>query len=235
MPYVVRLSAYTPSSRDDEQPWTDARIEESPAEAGPWTILETVPLVPVDPDPRHPLTRYFTTEVATLPAGWYRVTFLDGEGEEQPTEPVFNGPSFRPPVSEVAALMPDRTTLEGGGSAGTFTEATTPTAMEVEAVISMVMDALDPRVPADASLEVMRAARSAATIHAAILVETGYFGAQVDVTDARVGVWERLLEQLNEAVDSAARGNEPGGTRAYGVPIGTVVASTFADGIELLP
>lgn len=84
---IVTLAGYTPQPRTD-QPFTQARIDEAPAESGPFTTIDTVALVPIDPDPVHPIEREVTTTAAVLEHGWYRVTFLDAAGGEEPTDPV---------------------------------------------------------------------------------------------------------------------------------------------------
>ncbi len=91
MAVVVTFTGYRPSIREDEIPWTGARIEEGVSDAGPWVLLETVTLAPVDADPSNPSFRSFTTELGTGPNLWYRIVFVDGTGDQDaPTEPVQN-------------------------------------------------------------------------------------------------------------------------------------------------
>lgn len=235
MPYSASLTGYQPSARyGTSTPWTQARIEESASRSGPFTTVETQTLATYT-DPAAPPLFDFTSELVTQYPGWVRVVFLDADGTQEPTEPVFVGSAVRPSVLEVANLMPDRTTIAGGDEAGTFTADTDPTATQVDGLIDLVLDTVEPLVPADASSETLRSARTLVALEAAILVETGHFGEQVEVNDTRVGVWQSLIERKTAVLTAAAEGNEPGGTRAYGVPIGTVVASTFADQVDLLP
>lgn len=109
MTVVVSLSDYRPSPRYDGLPWTQARIEEAAASSGPWTILETVNLSPVDADPRNPAYRNFTTALGTADGLWYRVVFLDAGGSTGlPTAAVQNVADDRPvyaSVSELATLV----------------------------------------------------------------------------------------------------------------------------------
>lgn len=84
---IVSLTGYTPQPRTD-QPWTRARIAEAPVETGPFTTIATVDLIPVDADPTQPQQRELTTTAAELEHGWYLVTFLDADGNEEPTDPV---------------------------------------------------------------------------------------------------------------------------------------------------
>lgn len=93
MSRVLTFAGYRPSSRADDLSWTHARIEESAGSTGPWTVIETIDLSTldggVDVDPVHPQTRRFTTEEATLAEGWYRIVFLDADGDaDAATTPV---------------------------------------------------------------------------------------------------------------------------------------------------
>jgi hypothetical protein len=109
MPYVVTLEDFRPSPRYDSLPWTQARIEEGTTSEGPWTILETKNLSPVDADPANPAYRNFTTELGTAPDLWYRVVFLDVTGDlGLPTFAVQNSETGRPiyaTTTELALLL----------------------------------------------------------------------------------------------------------------------------------
>lgn len=236
MPYSASLIDYTPSPRyGTSDPWTQARIEQSASRSGPFTEIETQTLDPAYTDPESPPSYDFTTELVTIYPGWLRVVFLDADGTQEPTEPVFVGSAIRPTVADVANLMPDRTTVEGGGTAGTFTADTDPTATQVDALIDLVLDSVEPLVPAGAGGETLRSARAVVALHTAILIETGHFGDQTNVNDTRVGVWERLIAAHTAVLTAAAEGNEPGGTRVYSVPLTTPTATYAADPTALLP
>lgn len=91
MSEVVTFSGFTPPPRYDNLPWTEVRIEESIAEGGPWTQIDTVALSPLDADPSMPAERAFTTELGTALDYWYRVIFADLSGDiSQPTSPLQN-------------------------------------------------------------------------------------------------------------------------------------------------
>jgi hypothetical protein len=119
---VVSFDSYLPPPRYDGIPWFDARIEEAPAEAGPWTQIDDVLLTPPDPDPANPIARSFTTENATAEQLWYRVIFADENGDTaQPTWPQQNAAGRAPyaTVEELASILhisnpqpPRRTSLE---------------------------------------------------------------------------------------------------------------------------
>lgn len=92
MSQVITFEEFTPPPRYDSKPWTSVRIEEGATADGPWTVIDTIVLDPVDADPTNPAPRAFTTELATdTPALWYRVVFLDATGDDTlPTEPIQN-------------------------------------------------------------------------------------------------------------------------------------------------
>lgn len=86
--YTRSFVGFRPSPRFDALPWTDVRIEEGSDREGPFAVLETQPLAPVDADPADPQRRNITTSLATLEEGWYRLVFLDAALTEDPVAPV---------------------------------------------------------------------------------------------------------------------------------------------------
>lgn len=106
---VITFENYRPVPRYDSLPWTQARIEEAATATGTFTAIETIALSPVDADPENPATRDFTTEEATdTPGLWYRIVFVDANGDESlPTAPVQNGPagSSYATVDELARIL----------------------------------------------------------------------------------------------------------------------------------
>lgn len=111
MAYVLTLEGFTPGARFDNTPWTEARIEEATALAGPFTPLATFNLVPLDADPEHPQARNFQTTSAN-PRGWYRIVWLDAGGNVQETPAIYSdqslqettGVMFRDLVARLRAL-----------------------------------------------------------------------------------------------------------------------------------
>ena len=89
MPYVRSLEGFAPPKRYDGLPFTQALIQEAATSAGPWTTLETKTLSPVDADPANPATRSFTTALATLAAGWYRILWRDAAAAEFASDAVY--------------------------------------------------------------------------------------------------------------------------------------------------
>lgn len=186
---VVSFSAYTPPPRYDGEPWTTVRVEESLTKTGPWTAIEDIALTPTDADPRNPRSRDFTTESATLDAGWYRVTFVDAEGDTTaPSDPEFNGAEsgITPRLDEVAALLRARTSAFGG-EVGTFTSDTRPTATQVAQIIETAAADIVARADAPIPDRLVGQARWLSTIHAARLIELSYFPEQTSDTDSAYG------------------------------------------------
>lgn len=91
MTQVVTFERFVPVARYDGLPWTQVRIEESATEDGTFTEIETINLSPVDDDPTDPQARSFTTELAGDGELWYRIVFVDANGDESaPTDPIQN-------------------------------------------------------------------------------------------------------------------------------------------------
>jgi hypothetical protein len=115
---VVTLEYFRPPRRYDGLPWTQARVEEATTATGTFSEIETFTLSPVDADPENPDARNFTTELASDDEGlWYRVVFLDADGDEaQPTTPVQNVVEDVPvpfaTVNELARILKIRSPTE---------------------------------------------------------------------------------------------------------------------------
>lgn len=184
---VVTFINYTPPPRADLLPWTAVRIEEAPASTGPWTPLETVTLSPVDTDPLQPRSRTVTTELATLPTGWYRLAFIDASGDEATaTPPVQNLPTgdasqaqITPALDAVGALLHARTAA-GGSELGTFTVDTNPTGDQVTALITMSVGDLVARVDVAIPAGYAEEAKRLVALQTASLVEASYFPGELD-------------------------------------------------------
>lgn len=96
---VVSLVGFKPPSRYDGVPWASVTIQESAIPDVPWVTIDTLPVLPLDADPKVPATRSFTTVAALLDTGWYRLRFADGVGHVSTwSEPVRH--------SAVAAQLP---------------------------------------------------------------------------------------------------------------------------------
>lgn len=177
MSYVVSLENYRPGQRYDGLPWTGARIEESATRDGVFVPIETNAFTDPDPDPQNPRTRDFTTALAVLPAGWYRVVFTRG-AEAQAAPPVyFPNPGARPTVQGVATLLRART-KDKTTEVGTFTADTRPTATQVETLIDQAVADVQMRTGAMIPEDLEGAARHVTAIRAAMLIESSYLPEQ---------------------------------------------------------
>lgn len=100
---VVRIKDAQPPGRDDFNPWAFARIQETPAEGGPWTQIDRIELLPRDSNPARPQVRGLTSQNGTLDDALYRVIWEDEDGDlSRPTDPVSSAGSFSPYASALA-------------------------------------------------------------------------------------------------------------------------------------
>jgi hypothetical protein len=182
---VVTFEDFTPIPRYDGNPWASIMIEEAPASNGPWTVLETQAISPIDTDPEHPATRDFTTELATLDAGWYRLTFIDQTGDQQlPTDPIHNVPDvtapYLPSVGEVANLIAARTKDQFGNELGTFGPNTRPTDNKVLEIIDQAADDVTTILDTDIPESMYEYAEQAIAVKAAAIIERAYYAEQIN-------------------------------------------------------
>ena len=182
--YVVSFEDYLPTARYDGKKWVQARIEESAAEGGPWTEIEVKAMADY-PDPTNPPIQHFTTELATLEDGWYRIVFLDATGDsEQPTTPLQRTPDkqidYMCSVADVGALLRARTKDKGGNEIGTFNDDTRPTDEAVYRFILWAANKLSVRIGVSIHPTFFREASHLVAVYAAMLVELSYWPEQVE-------------------------------------------------------
>lgn len=216
---VVTLQDYTPAPRYDSVPWTGARIEEATASTGPWTAIETFTFSLADSDPSDPQARSFTTEAATLDQGWYRVVWLDGDGNEQPTEPIQNL-DRDDLVTGVGRMLWARTVQAGTGrKLGTFTADTEPTYQQVVEMIDQAQQDIDMAIGADTTTlprdpRIVPMANVVLKLRTAMLVERSYFPEQVasgrSPYTQLADDYKTQLAALARAAEQAGAGDQPG-------------------------
>jgi hypothetical protein len=92
MSQVITFEDYRPAPRYDATPWTEAKVYEAPSPSGPWVLIDTIALVPVDSDPANPVARNLTTANASdTDELWYQIVFFDAGGAtSSATSPVQN-------------------------------------------------------------------------------------------------------------------------------------------------
>jgi hypothetical protein len=214
--YEVTLDDYRPAPRGDGRPWTQALIEEAAASTGPWAPIETQPLSPIDPNPADPIYRMISTGQATLEHGWYRVTFIDETGNQDVTAPIFNGPSIRPSVIDISALLRTRTRDENGNLIGVFTDATTPTAEQVEDIINDAVEDVTARVGANLPANRLGKARWLVKLYAAVVIEATFFSEQISSDKSP---YQQFKDLYDEGIADLEVAGERGNARAWAGPI----------------
>lgn len=231
---VVTLTDFTPVERFDGAPWVTAKISESTASAGPWSLLETITLDPVDTDPTNPGTRDFTFDTATLENGWYQVEWLDEDLNRSVAPPVQNlqtTRAYRPLVGDVGELIRARTRNENGNLLGTFTATTTPTYEQVDRVIDTAMRKLEAKFGPDMAAELVGSASHVVALRAAMLVELSYFGDQIRTDRSPYAAlevlykealadWQLERKQLGiDGIPDTADDTSAAGLPAYSFPV----------------
>lgn len=228
---VVSFVDFLPPQRHDGNPWAVARIQESESEAGPWAVIEDISLSPIDSDPTNPLTRNFTTELAVLAAGWYRVVFIDSTGDEAaPSAPLYNSSTtigWSPTVEAVASKIRARTRDSNGAEIGTFNPNTRPTYHQAAELIDQATGEVALIVGFSIDEELHESAKGVVALLSAMMIELGYFPESVQTNrspyDQLERAYERALKHLEKAVAEAADGETvgaAGGSRSpsYGFP-----------------
>jgi hypothetical protein len=117
---IVSFIGYTPAARFDSIPWSETHVEEGATATGPWTLIDTIALSPLDADPADPQTRNLTTDQASdTPNLWYRLTFFDGNGSSgQPSAPIQNTtPTTFTTRAELARILKLRTPSDAQNAA----------------------------------------------------------------------------------------------------------------------
>lgn len=104
MTFVRTFEGFSPPRRDDGVAFTLVKIyENTVATYSTATLIDTINLSPVDPDPSHPLTRNVTTANAVVAQnGWYWLVWEDPNGAQFISDPVQSGTS---PLSIIETLV----------------------------------------------------------------------------------------------------------------------------------
>lgn len=224
---VISIVGLTPPPRYPPitTSWTQARIEEAPADSGPWTVIEPAFALSPVPNALDPQSYDFSTSHATLASGWYRVVWIDAANNTDATLPVFNDTrtdAFRPTVAMIGAKMRARTKVRGGTEIGTFRDTdppTRPTATEVEGV----MDDIMPMIEADLGSvpdSLLPQARTAAIYRIAQEIELSYWPEQNDTDQSVAAQYGRLYAAALTTLGERIEGDTPGQTPcAVSVPV----------------
>jgi hypothetical protein len=82
MPRVVTFEDYRPLRRLPPvvTPWIEVDVVESATLDGVGAVIETIALDPLDPDPKNPMLRSFSSDGALLEDAWYWLVWRDAQG-----------------------------------------------------------------------------------------------------------------------------------------------------------
>jgi hypothetical protein len=234
---VVTMKDFVPPAREDGLPWTTIRIEEASTSAGTWTQIDSQVLTPLDPDPRYPMARDWTTTMATLlpGVGYYRVRFADAASRtSEYSDAVLNAPvTWVPDLREVAVHIRSRTVERNTNNfAGTFTDATRPSESDAWEALVLAQDdviadtgALDPTW---LSPEGAKAVRSLIALRAAMIIERSYYPEQVGTNKSPYTALERDWDKRLPAVVAAIAEDKAGAIIPGGVDSGSGTVVTPA-------
>jgi len=201
---VVSFTDYTPVPRFDNQPWTTILIDEGDSEEGPWTLIDTQAMVPIDADPSDPMVRNFTTDQATLDNGWYRVSFADSNNNIVETVPTYNGEPIEwvPTLPDVAEVILVRTRDKNGNMQNTFNDETIPTATEARAMIDKAVNNVRPLIGTDIPDDLIQEAQDVTALRAAMYIELSFFGNEVAMNRS---VYPHLKTLFDEKIKTLAQ------------------------------
>lgn len=229
--YVVTFVEFIPEPRFDNISWMQVEIAEAATEEGPYTLIDTLSIVP-DIDPAHPAPRSFTTNNATLQNGWYVVTFLDLTGNDRSqVSPVhFDNSgeiSWSPSVLQVARKILSRTRDQYGNMVGTFSNITTPTDTQVAAIVGDVQTEIADVVGDDLPEPLWNDAQNVVALRAAMQIETDFYSEQMASNRSAYPMLEKqyadALAKLQNAVetygdDGSVDSSSPGRVPSYSFP-----------------
>jgi len=209
---VVSFVDYTPVPRFDNVAWTSILIEESTSEDGPWTLIDTQAMDPIDPDPSEPIAREFTTDNATMDQGWYRVSFSDPDNNVVRTAPAFHGVPIEwiPSLMDVGAVTLQRTRDHNGIALGTFTDDTRPTDDEVRILIQKAVDDLRPRIGTDIPEDLIQEAQNVASLKTAMYIELTYYSNEIAQNRSPYPEYKALYDEKSATLVNAVAAEEAG-------------------------
>lgn len=218
---VVSFTDLEPTPRFDSVPWTQVTVEESDKSDGPWTLLATINLIPVDADPSEPASRSVTVANATLDSGWYQITFLDDAGNSVVVTPIYDAPAitWRPTLSDVGNIAIGRTADANGNILGTFTENTQPTAEQAQRAIENAVRDLAPDLGEVIPADLVEDAKALAALRAAMYIELSNFGSEIPRQLSPYPQYKVLFDENLPRVRRAIEAEEAGGDPADAVDV----------------
>lgn len=225
---LVNLTDITPPERFDGVPFNRVQISEAPVSGGPYVVIDTLTLSPLDSDPTEPTPRSVTTLKAQINDGWYVYTWLDATGGvSDPSLGWQNtsnqGSSLKPSVTELGELMRARTVVagSGGNEAGTFTPQTRPTAAEAQDLIDRASDMVLMQLGSQIPTRLYNQARWVVTLYAAELVELTFYRNEVSRDQSAFAEYQVMFKDAIAALKMAIEQTGPAapGASFYSVPV----------------
>lgn len=146
--------------------------------------------------------------------------------------------TFSPTIAQVAALIRARTKIPGGGEAGTFNDVTRPTGTEAQLIIDQAVDHVAAAIGGEpCNDQLKQSATAAASLLAAVIIETSYWPEQAEARGSAAARLEKLfdtrMKSLTAAVSEECGGQGTGGSEDGG-NAGAVAAGGFNDGYPLI-
>lgn len=146
--------------------------------------------------------------------------------------------TFSPTVEDVAALIRARTKIPGGGEAGTFNDVTRPTKAEAEAIIAQAVDHVAAAIGGEPCNEQLKqSATAAASMLAAVIIETSYWPEQAEARGSAAVRLEKLFDTRMKSLTAAVSeecGGQGTGDSEDGGNAGALAAGSFSDGLPLI-
>ena len=117
-----------------------------------------------------------------------------------------------PSVLDVAALLRARTKDSNGMEVGTFNDDTRPTSAQVLTLIDQAVADVQAWLGPTPPPELAAAARVAAALEVACLIELSYYPEQVRSQRSAFPEYKQLLDDKTSQLQEASRGLQPGGS-----------------------
>jgi len=209
---IVSFNDITPIERFDGVPWTEVQIEESSLSDGPYVIIDTQTLSPIDTDPANPQARDITTANALIEKGWYRISFLDAASNIS-SLPVVQSTlaiAWRPTLMDVGALDLARTRDANGVPLKTFTVDTIPTGDDVERLIDKSVNNLRPQIGTEIPADLVQEAQDVAALRTAMYIELTYFANEVAQNRSPYPQYKELYDEKVPILRNAISAEEAG-------------------------
>lgn len=204
MAVIVSFEDFIPAARFDSIAWEQVEIWEASTALGTYTLIDTLTLSPVDADPADPASRDFSTDNGTADDQWYKVRFVDGNGDySEYTEPIQNVQDDTYAVAyatpdELARILKIRT--PSADQTAAMNRVLTAAALEIDAELGRAGMFSSPYPPLVVHVNLQRAAElwTLQEVPTGIVGLGGEFGA----THMARNTWDKYAYTLAPLKDS---------------------------------